>query len=80
MRTDPNLEKIREANLGDIRRGNINPTLAQAKDYLYNILGQHQSVQAEKEMDLFAAQVKQIARRNRRHGKRHQEKAKRQHN
>lgn len=68
MKLDPNLEKIRDANMSDIMRGNINPTFAQAKDYLYHILGQHRSRQAEEEMDVFAAHIKQLARKRKRNG------------
>ncbi len=77
MKLDPNLEKIRDANMHEIIRGNINPVLLQGKDYLYNILGPSNFVQAEAEMDVFAKHIKQIVRDYRRQ-KAQQRKARKQ--
>lgn len=68
MKLDPNLEKIRDANMSEIKRGNINPTFAQAKDYLYHILGQDNYEQVEAEMDVFAKHIKQLARKKKKNG------------
>lgn len=54
---DPNLTRIRDANLGRIKRGRLARPIFQAKSYLTYILG-HDTDQINKEMDGFVDHMK----------------------
>ena len=61
---DPNLEKIRDANKKFIRKGKFVVPIIQAKSYLFNILGEGQREQIEKELKEFVEHLKQFAINN----------------
>ena len=58
---DPNLVKIMDANMYQIRKGLVTPAILQAKDYLTYILGQKVK-QIELELDEFGSKVRSIAK------------------
>ncbi len=60
---DPNLQKIRDANMSLIKRGRLGIPILQAKDYLFYILG-NQLDQINLEMDEYVDQLKQIAKKH----------------
>lgn len=59
---DPNLEKIRDANMHRIRRGHFKRPLEQARDYLDYILG-HNEEQKAREFKEFAKHLKTMKKR-----------------
>jgi hypothetical protein len=60
---DPNLEKIRDANMDLIKEGRIAKPIIHAKHYLSVILGKENQKQAEIELEDFAQHIKEIAGR-----------------
>ena len=59
MKLDPNLEKFIEANLSDIKRGQLSRSITHAEDYLFTITN---SIQANKELDNFVRIIRGISR------------------
>lgn len=60
---DPNLEKIRDANIKLIKVGRVAVPILQAQHYLFTILGQKAKKQIDIELQNFAQHIKHIARR-----------------
>lgn len=61
---DPNLEKIRDANMHRISKGRLKVPLEQARDYLDYILG-HDEDQKAREFKAFAKHLKTLRKRMR---------------
>ena len=61
---DPNLVKIRDDSYHLIKQKKFAKTIAQAKDYLANILGEYRSSEMNRELDYFVAHIKNIAQRS----------------
>jgi len=59
---DPNLEKIRDANLHLVKRGQLGSLIIQAKNYLSYILGDQETKQVDKEMDEYVAHLQDLAK------------------
>jgi len=59
---DPNLEKIRDANMHLVKRGKLGVPILQAKDYLIYILGEDEMDQVDREMDEFVDHLKGLAK------------------
>lgn len=59
---DPNLEKIRDANMHLVKRGKLGMPILQAKDYLIYILGEDKMDQVDREMDDFVDHLKILAK------------------
>jgi len=59
---DPNLEKIRDANMHLVKRGKLGVPILQAKDYLIYILGEDKMDQVDREMDEFVDHLKALAK------------------
>jgi len=62
MKLDPNLKKIRDANIHLIKRGRLGVPILQAKDYLIYLLGEEQMDQIDKEVDDFVDHLKELAK------------------
>lgn len=67
---DPNLDTIMNYHMKEIVSGNVKPCLQEAHDYLINLfrgqklLDENRKIMISKEMDIFADQVRSIARQS----------------
>ena len=57
---DPNLKKIRDANLALIKQNRFGLAIVQGKSYLLYILGENRMDQVNKELDDFVDHMKSI--------------------
>lgn len=62
MKLDPNLEKIRDANIHFVKRGKLGIPILQAKDYLVYLLGESKMEQIDREVDDFVDHLKEVAK------------------
>jgi hypothetical protein len=61
---DPNLDKIKQHNMGGITHGHVQKAISHAEDYLQNILG-HKHTQVNIELNAFIQDIKDIRRKSR---------------
>ena len=45
--SDPNIEKIKEVNMEELKRGDIKRTVMQIKDYLFNVVSDTKQLEDE---------------------------------
>jgi len=58
---DPNLVKIRDSCMYLIQKGLFAKTIAHAKDYLVQILGEYRMLQVNQELDIYVDHLYELA-------------------
>lgn len=71
---DPNLIKIRDANIHLIKKGRLGKPITQAKHYLTEILGEYRLQEIDVEMDEFVDHLKDMANQAREVRKSHKKR------